>query len=184
MGWPESLRVTSWPLKRLKLLPVDLAEEIVLAGGHVVDQVLRQRFLFGEGLGFEHGAFGDLDVAAAPGGDRAHEGGGIILDFALHLVVGLDLSWAEEQHGMRRASVGSGSHGCDVGRFEDEDSSRTGAAAGGRDVEDDGNRRVRDLLDDVAGGFDEASGRIDLDQYGLIVAALRLRRWRGRCIPR
>ena len=31
---------------------------------------------------------------------------------------------------------------------------------------------IRDLVDDVAGGFDEASGGIDLDQYSLIVAAL------------
>ncbi len=46
------------------------------------------------------------------------------------------------------------------------------AAAAGRDVKDDGHGRVRDLLDDVASGFDEASGRIDLDQYSLVVAAL------------
>ncbi len=159
-------------VEALEAFAVDLAEEIFFAGGHVVDQVLRESFLLGEGFGFEHRAFGDFDVAAAPGGDGAHEGGGIVLDFALHLVVGLDLGRAEEQDGMRRAGVGSGGHGRDVGGFEDEDSGRTGAAAGGGDVNDDGDLRVRDLLDDLAGGVDEASGSIDLDQYGLIVAAL------------
>ncbi len=159
-------------VEALEAFAVDLAEEIVFAGGDVVDQVLRKGFLVGEGLGFAHGAFGELDVAAAPGNDRTHQGGGIVLDLLLHLVVGLDLGWTEEQDGMRRAGVGSGSHGCDVGGFEDEDSGGTGAAAAGRDVDDDRNLRIRDLLDDVAGGFDEASGGIDLDQYSLIVAAL------------
>src|SRR5580704_14556443 len=75
---------------------------------------------------------------------------------------------------MRRARIGSRRHGCDIGRLEDEDSSRTRAAAAGRYVKDDRDLRVRDLVDDVAGRFDESSGRIDLDQYGLIVAALSL----------
>src|ERR1700730_12719974 len=44
-------------------------------------------------------------------------------------------------------------------------------SAAGRDVEDDRNLGIRDLLDDTAGRFDEASRRIDLDQYSLIVAA-------------
>src|SRR5580698_3033222 len=73
---------------------------------------------------------------------------------------------------MRRSGVGSRSHGSHIGRFEEENSGRTGAAAAGCDVEEDRNRRIRDLLDDVAGGFNGASGSTDLDQYSLIVAAL------------
>ena len=159
-------------VEALETLALHLAEKIVLAGGYVVDEMLREGFLLGEGFGFADGTFGDLNIASAPGNDGAHQGRGIVLDLLLHLIVGLDRGWAEEQHGMRRAGVGSGSHGRDVGGFEDEDSSRTGAAAAGRYVEDDRDLRIRDLLDDVASGFDEASGGIDLDQYCLIVAAL------------
>src|ERR1700692_1073420 len=128
-------------------------------------------FLLGKGFGLEHGADCDLNIAASSGSDRAHESGSIVLHFALHLVVDLGRERAD-QDGMRRARIGSGSHGGDVGGFEDEDTRRTGAAAGGGDVEDDGNGGVRDLIDNLASGLDETSGSIDLDPYSLIVAAL------------
>src|SRR6266852_802075 len=73
---------------------------------------------------------------------------------------------------MSSARVGSRSHGRNIGRFEDEDSRRPGAAAGGGDVENNRNLRVCDPFDDAASGFDKASWSIDLDQYSLIVAAL------------
>ena len=155
----------------LEAFALHLAEKIVLAGGHIVDEMLRERFLIGEGLGFEYGAYGNFNVAASSGDDRAHESGGIILNFALHFVVDLGREQANQDR-MRRSGVGSGSHGCHIGRFQEENSGRTGAAAAGRDVEQDRNRRIRDLLNDVAGGFNGASGSIDLDQYSLIVAAL------------
>jgi hypothetical protein len=72
---------------------------------------------------------------------------------------------------MRRAGVGSGSHGGNIGGFQNEKSGRTGAAAGGRDIKNDRNLRCRNLLDDLAGGFDQAAGGIDFDQQGLVVAA-------------
>ena len=128
-------------VEALEGFALHLAEKIVRAGCDVVDQVLRQGFLVGEGFRFAHGAFGELDVAAAPGNDRAHQSGGIVLDLLLHFVIGLDRGRAEEQHGMRRSSVGAGSHGRDVGGFENEDSRRTGAAAAGRHINDDGNLR-------------------------------------------
>ena len=158
-------------VEALEGFALHLAEKIVLAGGDVVDQVLRQGFLVGEGFRFAHGAFGERDIAAAPGNDRAHQSGGIVLNLLLHFVIGLDRGRAEEQDGMSRSGVSSGSHGRYVGRFEDEDSRRTGAAAAGRHVNDDRDLRRRDLLDDLARGFDQASGSIDLDQYSLIVAA-------------
>ena len=70
---------------------------------------------------------------------------------------------------MRRAGVGSGSHGGDVRRFEDEESGGCGAAAAGRHVDDDGHRRSHDFFDDFARRIDESSGSVDLDQDGLIV---------------
>ncbi len=73
---------------------------------------------------------------------------------------------------MSRASIGSGSHGGDVGRFEDEKSGRGRAASGGRHIENDGNRGVRNLLDNFASRFDKTPGCIDLDQYSLSAAAL------------
>jgi hypothetical protein len=75
---------------------------------------------------------------------------------------------------MSGAGIGSWGHGGDVGGFEDEDSGGTCAAAAGRDVENHGDRRAGNLLDYLARGFDEASGGIHLDQYGLIAAALGL----------
>ncbi len=86
-------------IEALEAFAVDLAEKIVFAGGDVVDQVLRKGFLLGEGLGFAHRAFGDFDVAAAPGNHGAHERGGIVFDFLLHHVVGLDLSWPKSSTG-------------------------------------------------------------------------------------
>ncbi len=126
------------PIESLKALAIDLPEKIVLARGHVIDQVLRERFLLGERLRLEHSAFSGLDIAPAFRRDRAHESRSIILDFALHLVVNLGRE-RPEQYGMRRARVGPGSHGRHVGRFQDEDSRRTRAAASRRHIEDHGN---------------------------------------------
>src|SRR5580700_1683281 len=75
---------------------------------------------------------------------------------------------------MRRSGVGSWSHSCDIGRFEDKYSSRASAAAGGGDVHNHRNRRGGDFFDNLARGVDQTPGRIDLDQYSLIVAALGL----------
>ena len=158
-------------VKALEAFTVNLTEKIFLVGCHVVDEMLAKGFLLGERFGLAHCAFGYLDVAAAPRNHGTHQGGGIVFNLLLHLVVGLDRGWADEQHGVCRAGVGSGGHGGDVGGFEYENSRGTGAAAAGRDVNDDRNLRSRDLLDDLAGGFDEASRCIDLDQYGLVVAA-------------
>ncbi len=70
---------------------------------------------------------------------------------------------------MRGSGVGAGRHGGDVGGFEDEESGARGAAAAGRDVEDDGHGRGDNFFDDVAGGVDEASGGVDFDEDGFVV---------------
>ena len=70
---------------------------------------------------------------------------------------------------MRGASIGSGSHGSDVGRFEDEKSSGCGAAAAGCYIDDDRNGRGHNFFDDVAGRFDQSSGSVDLDEDSLVV---------------
>src|SRR5271166_592783 len=84
--------------------------------------------------------------------------------------------WAQTARSARDAlpRVWSRSHGCDVGRLEDENSSRARAAAAGCDVNDDRNLRRGNLLDDLPRRIDQPSGRIDLDQYSLIAAPLRL----------
>ena len=76
-------------------------------------------------------------LASALRGDGAHEGGGVILDFAVHLLVGLYLDWANERDGMSGPGGGSGGHGGDVGGFENEDPGGTGVASRGRHVDDD-----------------------------------------------
>ncbi len=151
------------------LAAIELLQQVFLAGGDHVNQVVLERFLVGEGLGLAHGALGDLDVAAALGDHRAHEGGGIVLDFFRHDLVGLA---AAERDRMRRAGVGAGRHGGDVGGFQDEEPGRGGARAAGRDVDDDRHGRSDDLLDDLARRFGQAAGRRKADQDG--VGVLRL----------
>src|ERR1700692_3907163 len=74
---------------------------------------------------------------------------------------------------MSRAGIGTRRHGGDVSGFQNKKSGRCGSAAAGRYIENDGNGGGRDLLDNLPGRLEEASGRIDLDQYSLSVAALR-----------
>jgi hypothetical protein len=127
---------------------------------------LVERLLLGKGFGLAHGALGQFDVASALGDDGAHQGRGVVLHFHFHHVIHF---FAAEDDGMRCARIGSRSHGGDVGRFENEEAGRCGAAAAGRHVDDDGNRRGDDLLDNFAGGIDQSSGSVDLDQDRLIV---------------
>src|SRR5580692_5328105 len=159
------------PVEAFKTLAFHLVKKIVVAGGYVVDQALGQRLLFGERFGFEHRTLRDLDIAPSFGSDRTHQSRRIVLNLALHLVVKLGRQ-RSNQHRMRRTRVGSRSHGCDVGRFENENSSRTRAAATGCNVDNYRNLRGSDLLEDLPRGIDQPSWRIDLDQYRLITAPL------------
>ena len=100
-----------------------------------------------------------------PGGDGAHEGSGIVLDFLHHGLVRL----AEESDGVGGSGVGAGGHRGDVSGFEDKDAGGASARAGRGDVDDDGNRGRRKLFDDVASGIDEPAGRIEFDEDGFVV---------------
>ena len=75
---------------------------------------------------------------------------------------------------MGGSGVGSGSHGGDVGGFEDEEAGGAGAASGGRDIDDDGNGGAFDGLDHVAGGVEQAAGGAERDEHGGGVAACGL----------
>ncbi len=149
-----------------------LAKEVFGTRGNVVDEMAGERFLLGEGLRLAHGALGTFDVASALGCEGAHEGGSVILDFAIHLIVGLDLHRTNERDRMRGAGCRSGSHGGDVGGFENKYSRGTCVPAGGRHVDDHRHGRTGNLLDDLAGRTDQAAGCIHLDQYSLRVAAV------------
>ena len=76
---------------------------------------------------------------------------------------------------MSRAGVGARSHSRDVRRFEDEESRGRSAAAARGDIDDDGDGRVHDLLDDFSGGLHQAAGCVDLDQECLVILNFRLR---------
>ena len=66
---------------------------------------------------------------------------------------------------MSGTGVGPGSHCRDVRAFEDEESRRRCPAAARRDVDDYRDPRGQDFLDDLAGGFQQATGRIQLDEH-------------------
>ena len=65
---------------------------------------------------------------------------------------------------MSRSRVRPRGHSGHVGAFQDEKSSRCGTASPRRDINDDGNRRCSDFLDDVARGFEKPAGRVQFDQ--------------------
>ena len=76
-------------------------------------------------------------------------------------------SLASLDHRMRRAGVAAGSHCRHVGGFQKEKSCRSGPASGGRDIDDDRDRRGEDPAHHLAHGIEQAAGRIDLDQHGV-----------------
>ncbi len=76
---------------------------------------------------------------------------------------------------MRRAGIRRWGHSGHVSRFEDKDSSRSGATALGCDVDNNGNGRVGDLLDDAARGSDQAARRVEFDQHSLRMGGVRFR---------
>src|ERR1035441_3120850 len=64
-GQVESYRVS---VEAFETFAFHLAKQILLVWGNVVDQLLVEGLLFGEGLRFAHGALGQFDVAATLGG--------------------------------------------------------------------------------------------------------------------
>ena len=68
------------------------------------------------------------------------------------------------------ARIGSGRHGGDVRRLQEEESRRACAASRGLDEEDHRHGRRLDVGDHFAGGIEEASGRAHGDEHCLRVA--------------
>jgi len=65
----------------------------------------------------------------------------------------------------------AGGHGGDVGRLQQEESGRTGAAARRFDEDDDGHLRCLDVGHHLAGGIEQSTGRAHGDEHSLGVAA-------------
>src|SRR5581483_9991711 len=138
-----------------------------------VDQFLVEGFLVGEALRLQDDAFGDLHIASALGGDGAHEGGGVVGDLFFHHIVRSDgRAPGGHEDGMGGSGVGAGSHGGDVGTFENEEAGGGGAAARGSHVNDDRHRRGGDLLDDVAHRGFEPAGCAQIDKHSGVTVLL------------
>ena len=90
-GLAREIQRSGLSVEAFESFSLDLAEEVFGTRGNVVDEMAGERFLLGERLGFAHGALGTFDVASALGCEGAHEGGSVVLDFAIHLIVRLDL---------------------------------------------------------------------------------------------
>ena len=146
---------------RVTVRPSSLRQQLVVAGSDQIDQVLIQRFLFGEGLTFTHGGFSERAVASAALRDAAQVGGGVVLHLLLHHGVHL----SADQHRMRRAGCGTGRHGGDVAGFQDEEARGGGARSTGRHVGNHRNGRSDDLFDGGAHGVHEAARRVEPDQH-------------------
>ena len=114
----EQMQLFLLPIEAFDRPAFELVEQVVLIAGDDIDQVLLQCFLIGPRFRFAHSTFGQLDVAAARSHEGTHEGSRIVFHLRLHHVVHL---FATQDHGMRRSGVGSGSHGGNVGRLQDEE---------------------------------------------------------------
>ena len=170
-GFVRQIERDRLPVETFDGFALHLLQQVLLAGRHVVNQLLGERFLVGKGLRLAHRALGHFDIASALGDHGAHQRGGVILHLLFHDVVHLA---AAQRDRMGRTGVGPGSHGRDVRAFQDEEPGRRCPAAAGRDVNDYRNRRGQNFLDDVAGGFQQAAGRIQLDQQRLVFVAIGL----------
>ena len=154
-------------VEAMDLAAVERGEERGVVGGDEVDELEFEGFCVAVGFGVADGVFGGFDVAAAAAGVGAEEGCGVVLDLLLE--DGVELAAFDD--GVGGAGVGAGSHGGDVGGFEEEEAGGAGAAAGGRDEDDDRDGGVFDGLDHDAGRFEQATGGAHGDEDQLRVLA-------------
>ena len=146
--------------------PVELCEEVGQIVGDEVDYVLVQRLGCRERRRLEDGGLERLHVTPALAGDLPQEGGGILGGLALQ---GLGQVVAEAD-GRGRADVRDGRHGGCVGRGGQERAGGRCVCALGGYVYDHGGLGVEYGLDDIPGGVEEASGRVQpYDQHARAV---------------
>ena len=74
---------------------------------------------------------------------------------------------------MSGAGIRAGRHRRDVGRFEDEEAGRCRTAAGGSHIHDHRHPRRHDFFHDGARRIDQAAGRSQLDDHGIVVSPIR-----------
>ena len=103
-----------------------------------------------------------VHVAVALDDVGAQECLGVVLHLLGQGFVGL----AEFEDHMGRSGVGSGSHGGDVGRLQQEESGRPGAGARRSHINDDGNSRGQDGAGHLTHRVDQAAGGVEFDQQG------------------
>ena len=143
----------------------------LLVGFDQVDQMLVERFAFGEGLALAHGGLRRGAVAPALGADAAYVRGRVVFHLLLHHGVHL----AELFDGMRRAAVGAGRHGGDIARLQNEEARGGGPPSAWFDVSDYGNGRGDDFLDGVAHRIHQPARRVqvDDDKRGVLLLGAR-----------
>jgi hypothetical protein len=142
---------------------VGLAQNVVHIGRDHVDDPQLQRFLLRDRNALAYRLLRPLDVPAPFLGDRTAQGHGEILHFLAHVAAdGFPLA-ADRMCG---PDVGSGRHGGDVGRHGDEDTGRNRSGAARGDINDHGQGRTEEVLDDGLGRVEKASGRVQLNEQG------------------
>src|SRR5262249_12346936 len=89
-----------------------------------------------------------------------------VFNFFFHRALNVS---AERSNRVRRAGVRSRSHGSNVGAFENEESSRCGAAAAWSDVNDYWNRGGEGFLHNLAHCVHPPARRAQFDENGVIL---------------
>ena len=156
---------------RLRLHAVDVVQEGGQVGRDHVDDVLVERLLRGQVGGLADRLLGPVGVPSVCLGEPANVGGRVVDHLAAQIA--RDVAAARRDRG-RGADVGLRRHCGDVGGHRDEDACRGCARALRRDVDDDRDRRVELLLDDVPHGRVEAAGRVHEDDDRVVALVLAL----------
>ena len=153
------------PSKRVISRPSSCLQQRGGIGRDEIDQMLIERLPFGVRNAFAHGLLGRI-ARCGRDASRCVRISAAVSFSTFCFMMGSDLARRLDDR-MRCAGIGSGRHGRHVAGFQKEEAGRCRARAGRPDPHDDGNRRVENLLHDLARGVHQTAGRAEPDDHGV-----------------
>ncbi len=154
--------------------PVEFCEQVFPVGSYQVHELAVESFFFAESFGIGNGSGCKLRVTPPLRDVTAQVGGRFVHDFLVQRLVYLRRLPAKYKYWRGRASVGAWGHRRDVGRKQDEESGRSGARAGRRDIRAHRNFGHEDCLDDFPHRGVESARGIDRDENQRGVIRIRV----------